>query len=198
MAAFPAFFDTCTLYGGILNDLFLRLAEEGAYRVLWSEQVLLELRRSLAERVGEEPASRRVGAMRRSFPDAAVDGYQHLENRMPVDAGDRHVAAAAVHAGAEVIVTANLRHFPAESLAAFAIQPRHPGRLPPGPARSLSRHRHPLPRRPRRQLRESALDLGPDPGPARTSRPRVRACFPCRPVSDSLWVRCLPVSSASD
>lgn len=126
MAAFPAFFDTCSLYGGILNDLFLRLAEEGAYRVLWSEQVLLELRRNLAERVGDEPASRRVEAMRRSFPDAAVDGYQHLEKRMPVDAGDRHVAAAAVHAGAEVIVTANLRHFPAEALSAFAIQPRHP------------------------------------------------------------------------
>lgn len=119
MAAFPAFFDTCSLYGGILNDLFLRLAEEGAYRVLWSEQVLLELRRNLAERVGDEPASRRVEAMRRSFPDAAVDGYQHLEKRMPVDAGDRHVAAAAVHAGAEVIVTANLRHFPAEALSAL-------------------------------------------------------------------------------
>ncbi len=124
--SFPAFFDTCSLYGGLLNDLFLRLAEEGAYRLLWSEQVLTELQRSLTERVGEPAAARRVSAMRAAFPDAAVSGYQHLEDKMPVDDGDRHVAAAAVHAGAEVIVTANLRHFPAEPLAALHVLPRHP------------------------------------------------------------------------
>lgn len=126
MAAFPAFFDTCALYGGVLNDLFLRLAEEGAYRLLWSEQVLAELHRNLAERVGADKATRRVAAMRRAFPDAAVEGYQHLEDQMPVDDGDRHVAAAAAHAHAEVIVTANLRHFPAGPLLAFHLQPRHP------------------------------------------------------------------------
>lgn len=126
MAAFPAFFDTCSLFGGLLNDLFLRLAEEGAYRLLWSDQVLDELQQALVERVGSERARRRVEAMRRAFPDAAVQGYQHLEQRMPVDPGDRHVAAAAVHAGAEVVVTANLQHFPAQPLSAFDLQPRHP------------------------------------------------------------------------
>lgn len=126
MAAFPAFFDTCSLYGALLNDLFLRLAEEGAYRLLWSEEVLSELERNLADRIGFDAAARRVSLMREAFPDAAVGAYQNLEAEMPVDDGDRHVAAAAVHARAEVIVTANLRHFPAAPLSAFHVQPRHP------------------------------------------------------------------------
>jgi hypothetical protein len=126
MPAFPAFFDTCSLFGGVLNDLFLRLAEEGAYRLTWSEQILTELERNLAGRVGPDAAGRRVAAMRTAFPDAAVSGYQHLEPAMPVDEGDRHVAAAAAHSGAEVIVTANLKHFPVGPLREWHLTPTHP------------------------------------------------------------------------
>ena len=36
MAMFPAFLDTCTLYGAYLCDSLLRLAEAGTYRPLWS------------------------------------------------------------------------------------------------------------------------------------------------------------------
>lgn len=54
--SFPAFFDTCALFGGSLNDLLLRLADEHAYRPLWSRDVLNELERNLSERVGPEAA----------------------------------------------------------------------------------------------------------------------------------------------
>jgi len=37
------------------------------------------------------------------------------------DPGDRHVVAAAIHCGAQVIVTLNLKHFPDTVLGRFNI-----------------------------------------------------------------------------
>jgi hypothetical protein len=49
--------------------------------------------------------------MERFFPEAMVTGYEPLVAAMQNDARDRRVAAAAVKAGAQVVVTANLRDF---------------------------------------------------------------------------------------
>jgi hypothetical protein len=70
--SFPAFLDTCALYGAAISDLLLELAEEGSYRPLWSTHVLDELEVNLGLRVGSEKAQHRVGAMRSAFPDALV------------------------------------------------------------------------------------------------------------------------------
>lgn len=59
----------------------------------------------------EEKAAHLLAAMRHAFPEALVHGYAHLIPSMRNDEGDRHVVAAAVHAGAQLIVTRNLRHF---------------------------------------------------------------------------------------
>jgi predicted nucleic acid-binding protein len=123
---FPAFLDTCALYGAALNDLLLELAEESAYRPLWSEDVLRELEDALAERVGEKPAQHRVDAMRDAFPDAQVTGYEELTGRMTCDPKGRHVVAAAVRANAEIIVTFNIRDFPVQSLAPYDLVVVHP------------------------------------------------------------------------
>ena len=56
-------------------------------------------------------AARLLDAMSRAFPEAMVEGHEFLVLVMPNHAKDRHVAAAAVHAGAQVIVTHNLRDF---------------------------------------------------------------------------------------
>lgn len=124
--AFPVFFDTCSIYGSVLTDLILRLAEGGAFRPLWSEHVLKELEENLAERIGELPAGRRIGFMRRAFPDAEVTGYEPLINTMSNDPKDRHVLAAAVCGNAAVIVTFNLDDFPAPALTPFDIAAIHP------------------------------------------------------------------------
>ena len=45
---------------------------------------------------------------------------------MTNDESDRHVAAAAVHGEASIIVTLNLRHFRPEHLAAWGVRALHP------------------------------------------------------------------------
>lgn len=125
--SFPAFFDTCTLYGSYLNDLILWLAEGGAFRPLWSEGVMFELRKNLVEE-GHDAAliDKRIDTMRAVFPDAMVDGYESLVESMTCDPKDRHVLAAAVRANAEVLVTFNLKDFPQASLEGYEIEAVHP------------------------------------------------------------------------
>lgn len=118
--AFPAFFDACTLYGATLNDLLLWLADGGAFRPLWTEEVLDEVRRNVvAAGYAEAGIDRRLGTMRRSFPDAMVVGYEGLVPAMENDPKDRHVLAGAVRSNADVLVTFNVRDFPRASVCAF-------------------------------------------------------------------------------
>lgn len=63
--------------------------------------------------------------MRAAFPNASVNGYQHLIAAMTNDAKDRHVAAAAVRGNAALIVTANLRDFPPAALEQYDIEAVH-------------------------------------------------------------------------
>lgn len=116
--SFPVFVDTCALYPATLADLLLRIAEQGAFRLHWSADVLDELERNLAKlpSVGEQGAKRRVNAMTRAFAEAAVTGYEPLVDGMACDPKDRHVLAAAVHSDRQLIVTFNLRDFPATGL----------------------------------------------------------------------------------
>jgi len=65
--------------------------------------------------------------MEEMIEDANVSGYEHLiENVTLPDPDDRHVLAAAVHCEARIIVTANLRDFPAETLSFFRVEAQHP------------------------------------------------------------------------
>jgi predicted nucleic acid-binding protein len=116
--AFPALLDTNVLFSATLNDTLLRLAEEGAFRPLWSDEILTELSRVLV-REAELPTSaaeRRVAHMRAAFPMAEVTDYQALIDVMACHPKDRHVLAAAIRGGAQVLVTFDLDDFPEESV----------------------------------------------------------------------------------
>jgi predicted nucleic acid-binding protein len=119
-----AFLDACVLHPWATADLLLRLSENYVYRVLWSPDVLDEIRRSLVQSAGltSEQAAYRIAKMKEAFPEALVTGYADLVPVMRNDAGDRHVLAAAVVGKADVIVTDNPRHFPEEICGAFGLE----------------------------------------------------------------------------
>jgi hypothetical protein len=62
-----------------------------------------------------------------AIPDVTVTGHEYLIDQLTLpDPDDRHVLAAAIHAGADLIVTANLTDFPAEHLTAWGVEAVHP------------------------------------------------------------------------
>ncbi len=61
-----------------------------------------------------------------SFPDSVVDDYTHLVPVLTNDEKDRHVLGATIRSGASVIVTFNLKDFPAGALQPWGIEACHP------------------------------------------------------------------------
>ncbi|MEU5690710.1 PIN domain-containing protein [Actinosynnema sp. NPDC020468] len=123
---FPAFFDTCVLFKPYLRDTILSIAESGLYRPLWSTGVLEELDRNLRRRGVAEHQVRHLREQLGSvFPEAEVTRYADLVDAMTNDPKDRHVLAAAIRGGAEVLVTDNLRDFPASSFESYDIEVVH-------------------------------------------------------------------------
>lgn len=123
-----AILDTCVLVPSRARDVLLEVASTGAYRPLWSSEILAELDRTLrfllAKR-GAQPEetdaylTRLFRQMRITFPDALVTGWEELVPTIHLpDPDDRHVVAAARSGQADVIVTDNLADFPPVALPA--------------------------------------------------------------------------------
>jgi PIN domain len=65
--------------------------------------------------------------MEQHIPDATVEDYDGLVGQLSLpDQDDRHVLAAAIKGEAEILVTANLKHFPATALAPYGVEALHP------------------------------------------------------------------------
>src|SRR5258705_11016599 len=112
-APFKVVLDANALYPFTLRDTLLRSAAQGFFQAYWSETILEEATRNLVDdgvMTADQAARLRV-AMTRAFPEAMVTGHEQLIGAMKNDEKDRHVAAAAVKAGAQVIVTANVSDF---------------------------------------------------------------------------------------
>ena len=130
MASFVAVYDACVLYPAPLRDLLLHLALTDLFRARWTERIHEEWIRSvLASRpdLNAEHLARTRSLMDIAVPDALVTGYEGLIDQLDLpDPDDRHVLAAAIRAHAGVIVTYNIRDFPAESLKPYGIEAQHP------------------------------------------------------------------------
>ncbi len=130
MHGMTALLDANVLYPAGLRDFLLRLADQYLYRPLWSATIHEEWIASLLEDRPDLTASRleRTRAiMDEYFPEAIVTGYDSLIGGLDLpDPRDRHVLAAAVRGRADVIVTRNLRDFPADRLAPHGLKTRHP------------------------------------------------------------------------
>ena len=112
-APFKVVLDACVLYPFTIRDVLLEAAASAFYQVYWSETILDEALRNLIKdgRMTEEQTAKLSATMRRAFPEAQVTDYESLIPSMRNDKKDRHVVAAAVKAGAQVIVTSNKRDF---------------------------------------------------------------------------------------
>ena len=121
--------DACVLVPMPLADTLLRLAAgPRLYLPKWSEQIMVEVTRTLQEsfRLSPQKAMYRESEIRRHFPEAWIGDYEDLIPAMTNHPKDRHVLAAAARVGAKVIVTYNLKDFPSTSLAPYAITAQGP------------------------------------------------------------------------
>lgn len=131
MGAFPTFpvvLDSCVLFPMALRDTLLRAAEAGLYRPHWSQQILDDAARNLVEKhlMTPEKAARFTSRVTLAFPDALVTVPETLVATMTNHPGDRHVVATAVIARAQLIVTSNLKHFPAVALSPWEVDAQSP------------------------------------------------------------------------
>lgn len=125
-----AVYDANILYPAPLRDLFIRLAQAGLVRARWTETIHDEWIRNVLKdnpNLSVERLTRTRTLMNEAIRDCLVMGYEDLIGSLTLpDPDDRHVLAAAIRAGAEVIVTCNLKDFPAEALSRFDITALHP------------------------------------------------------------------------
>lgn len=119
-APFPVVLDANVLIPLTVCDTLLRAAHEGLIQIHWTEFILEETRRNLVKALSlsEEKAARRVAAMKAAFPEAMVTGHEGLIPCMTNHVKDRHVLAAAIHVGAQTLVTSNLHDFQKQHLPA--------------------------------------------------------------------------------
>jgi hypothetical protein len=89
----------------------------------WCEHGILRGRPELAPTSLERTRS----LMNRAVPDCIVEGYENLIEGLALpDPNDRHVLAAAIRAGAQSVVTFNLKDFPDDKLSVYGVEAKHP------------------------------------------------------------------------
>ena len=125
-----AVIDACVLYSAPVRDLIVRLAQAGLIQARWTAEIHDEWMRNVLKnnsRLTRERLERTRSLMDTAVRDCLVTDYEVLVDSLTLpDPDDRHVVAAAIRAGANVIVTYNLGDFPAEALTAYAIEAQHP------------------------------------------------------------------------
>lgn len=130
---FTVVVDACVLVPPLVRNLLLSLAEAELFRLRWSMRILDEFERGFVRDVlrhrrdaPEIAATQARDAMMRAFPEAMIEGHEHLEAALQAlpDPDDRHIVAAALHAGAAQIITNNLSDFPVDVMGQLQIDVR--------------------------------------------------------------------------
>lgn len=123
-------YDACVLFPPSLRDLFVWLGITGACRPRWTAAIHGEWTRAVVEaRTGVTAANleRCCRLMDAAVPECLVTGYEILIDNLSLpDAEDRHVLAAAIHTGAEGIITFNLKDFPEDQTSPYGVTAIHP------------------------------------------------------------------------
>ncbi len=130
MAAVTALIDANVFYSMTVTDIVIQAARDGVFRTRWTDAIHAEWGNALLRNDPKRTShalDKRRGAMDRAVPDALVTGFEPLIAALTLpDPDDRHVLAAAIHGQCSIIVTFNLKHFPASSLSPRGIAAVHP------------------------------------------------------------------------
>lgn len=106
------------------------LALTDLFKARWTDEIHDEwIRNVLLNRpdLTLSQLTRTKNLMNANVRDCLVTGYDSLIPALELpDPGDRHVLAAAIRSGADVIVTFNLKDFPAIALAPYGVEAIHP------------------------------------------------------------------------
>jgi predicted nucleic acid-binding protein len=106
---FVVVYDANALYGNAQRDLLIRIAQSGLVQAKWTDQILDEMLGNLGKKRPDIPPQKLGvlrGLMNKVVRDCLVIGYEPLiESLQLPDPDDRHVLAAAIKSGAQVIVT---------------------------------------------------------------------------------------------
>jgi hypothetical protein len=125
-----AIFDACILYPFHLRNIVVQAAVDRLVDAHWTDAIQEEWMRNLTADAPAIPTERlRVTRrlMNDALPTATVNGYEeHISEVTLPDPNDRHVVAAAITAKAPLILTWNLRHFPAQELRRFGLRAMNP------------------------------------------------------------------------
>ncbi len=108
----------------------MRLALTDLYRARWSDQIHEEWMTAVLRNRPDLPRAqleRTRSLMNAHVRDALVDGHQPLIPALELpDPDDRHVLAAAIKCGADLILTFNLDDFPEQALSIYGLGACHP------------------------------------------------------------------------
>ena len=126
---FIVVYDANALVGSTLRDLLVRIAISGMVQAKWTDRILDEALTAVQKTrpdTDAEKLSRLRALMIKAVPDCLVHDYEPLIEglRLP-DPDDRHVLAAAIKSGAQVIVTSD-KDFTEEALSPWIIEAKTP------------------------------------------------------------------------
>ncbi len=109
MDCFTAFLDSNVLYPAALRNFLMWLALNGLFRARWSDMVHKEWMGAVARDfsdVTRAQLERTRDLMNLHAEDSLVTGFEELIESLELpDPSDRHVLAAAIRCGADVLVT---------------------------------------------------------------------------------------------
>lgn len=128
-----AIYDACILYPFHLRNIVVQAAVDDLVEARWTDAIHDEWMRNLVANTSgllPERLTATKQLMNAALPSATVAGYErHIDRIALPDPDDRHVVAAAIEAGASMIVTWNLRDFPASELRRHGLVCQSPDAL---------------------------------------------------------------------
>ncbi|MBC6428238.1 MAG: PIN domain-containing protein [Cellvibrionales bacterium] len=122
--------DANVLYSAPLRDALLELAVTDLFKAKWTTDIHCEWINALLRNephLDRSKLERARDIMDQNVQDCLIEGYESLIPSLELpDADDRHVLAAAIVGHCDVIITQNLKDFPATALTPFGIEAQHP------------------------------------------------------------------------